>query len=167
MEIIDWTTRLPNQGSNGRRSLASLKHTVVHHAGFLSTSKDNFSRLSSIAGNHIRKGWKRIGYHYAIMRNGAVIQTNPLEELTWHAGNYPINVTGLGIMLDGDLKKQRTTPAQVKGLWELLDTLTTKRPDMPLLIRKHVTTHRKVRRWFTTCPSNTIVKQIDSYKTVL
>ena len=161
--MLDITKQLPNTGSNGKRKLSGLRHIVVHHEGVIS-DKPTVEKLKADAQYHISKGWKRISYHYCVGRDGQVYVLNPLEEIAYHAGNPAYNKNSFGIVLEGDLSKQRPTDKQVGALWRLLDELCVNRPDLPGITRKTIKTHREVRLESTTCPSEIIQSLINTYR---
>lgn len=66
---------------------------------------------------HIR-GWKDIGYHYIIDWEGRILEGRPVELLGAHVEHY--NKGAIGIVLMGDLSRQRPTDKQVASLKELL-----------------------------------------------
>jgi N-acetylmuramoyl-L-alanine amidase len=79
-------------------------------------------------------GWKDIGYHYVIDRNGQVVAGRPIEQAGAHVRNH--NANSIGICLVGghggattDKFEDHFTEDQSKALWELLDDLTPKFPD--------------------------------------
>jgi len=165
MVYIDIVDKLPVKMSNGVRQLAGIKHAVIHHdAVFASENYDAVERYKSQAQYHIGKGWNRLSYHVKIDRMGRVYLCAPFNEITWHAGNYKVNLDAIGICLDGDFMKQKPSGVQVGALWDLLNNLTTERPDMPLLVKEKVKTHREVKIAFTSCPSETLIQLVHAYK---
>ena len=162
--MLDITTKLPNTGSNGRRKLSALRHIVIHHEAVVRTDDKTVDHLKADAKHHISKGWKRISYHYCISRSGEVYVLNPLEEIAYHAGNSAYNRNSFGIVLEGDMSKQRPTSKQVGSLWQLLDEFCTNRPDLPGVTRKTIKTHREVRLEPTTCPSEIIQSLVNAYR---
>lgn len=165
MNIIDITDKLPTEGSNGRRMLAAVSHLVVHHdAAPVGEDYDPIKRYEGQAKFHISKGWKRLAYHLRIDTEGNVYQANEFQEITWHAGNYRMNLKSISVCLDGDLTKTPPTAKQVAALWELMQYLISKRPDMPKLLRHTITTHREVRLMPTTCPSDCVYSLVQAFR---
>lgn len=168
MNIVDISKQLPAAGSNGIRKLSEIRFAVVHHEGVLAADVyDHVSRYKTEANFHINKGWKRLGYHFKVARNGSVYQTNPLEEIAFHAGNSTLIRSSFGICVDGDFTKQQPSGAQYDALRELLDELTTRRPDIPWLLRTSIRYHREVRfpPWSTACPGPPLIEFVKGYRT--
>jgi N-acetylmuramoyl-L-alanine amidase len=77
---------------------------------------------------HRQKGWRKIGYHFVIKRDGTIESGRGLTEIGAHAAGY--NSVSIGICLVGgvseqDVKKAEnnfTTP-QMKALRYLLSNL--------------------------------------------
>lgn len=83
IKIQDISAQLPNTGSNGTRPLKNIRYAVVHHSAVVSDDKyDPIARYKAEANGHIAKGWKRLGYHYTISRQGTVYLCNPEKEVT-------------------------------------------------------------------------------------
>lgn len=162
--MLDIISQLPSKGSNGIRKLNELKHIVVHHEGVFRADSNTTDHLKADANYHLSRGWGRISYHYCVARAGEIYILNPLEEIAYHAGNPAYNKTSFGVVLEGDLDKQRPTSEQIKSLWGLLDGLCVNRPDLPGVIRKNIRTHREVRLKPTACPSEIIHKLIEAYR---
>jgi hypothetical protein len=47
-------------------------------------------------------GWPSIGYHLAVAPSGRVYWCNGLQLIAYHAGNWPVNVKGVGIVFLGN-----------------------------------------------------------------
>lgn len=166
LRIEDIVTQLPSKGSNGTRPLRAIRYAIIHHDGVpVAGGYNHLDRYISQAHYHIGKGWRRLAYHIRIASDGTVYIVNRFQENAWHAGNLRVNKTGIGICLDGDLTKQKPTADQVGSLWRLLDYLTQRRPDMPLLVSKYVRPHSAVKLGFTRCPGNTVRSLINAYRT--
>lgn len=165
MNYTDFTAKLPNTGSNGTRALAAIKFAVVHHDAVAVTGAyDPLKRYIGQAEYHISKGWKRLAYHLKIDANGIVYLCSPFTEVTYHAGNYPVNLIAIGICLDGDFTKNPPPPAQREALFKTLDDLCFHRPDMPLLVKATVKTHREVRLSPTTCPGDRLHELVAQWR---
>lgn len=168
MNVVDLTASIPSKGTNGRRALSSIVHAVVHHDAVAAFGcYDPATRYVAEADYHLSHPetyGKRFAYHFKISALGAVYQVNPLEEITYHAGNYPYNVDGIGICLDGDFTKQALPAVQAQALRDLLAWLTTARPDLPKLVKATVKTHREVRLNPTTCPSDAVQAVVEAFR---
>jgi len=89
------------------RPLSRVTHIAVHHsaAGGMLTPE-------AVARYHVNgNGWPGIGYHYYIMGDGAIYQTNRLETWSYHVGSA--NQHTVGICLAGNFMEQAPPPAQV------------------------------------------------------
>ena len=76
----------------------------------------------------VDRGWKAIGYHYLIGRNGEVVQGRPIEMIGSHARGH--NKDSIGIALFGgfgsdadDLATEHFTPLQLAAAYELIRKL--------------------------------------------
>lgn len=76
----------------------------------------------------VDRGWKAIGYHYLIGRNGEVVQGRPIEMIGSHARGH--NKDSIGIALFGgfgsdadDLATDHFTPLQLAAAYELIRKL--------------------------------------------
>lgn len=76
----------------------------------------------------VDRGWKAIGYHYLIGRNGEVVQGRPIEMIGSHARGH--NKDSIGIALFGgfgsdadDLATEHFTPLQLAAAYDLIRKL--------------------------------------------
>ena len=76
----------------------------------------------------VDRGWKAIGYHYLVGRNGEVIQGRPIEMIGSHARGH--NKDSIGIALFGgfgsdadDLATEHFTPLQLAAAYDLIRKL--------------------------------------------
>ena len=76
----------------------------------------------------VDRGWKAIGYHYLIGRNGEVVQGRPIEMIGSHARGH--NKDSIGIALFGgfgsdadDLATEHFTPVQLAAAYDLIRKL--------------------------------------------
>ena len=81
---------------------------------------------------HKQRGWKGIGYHYVIGRDGSVEQGRPIEQVGAHCAGR--NAHSIGICYIGGLDKNgkpkdTRTQAQRQSLLELVDRLLQQFPD--------------------------------------
>ena len=81
-----------------------------------------------------RKGWRGIGYHKVILRDGTIEDGRPLDQQGAHVRG--MNNKSVGIALAGGMNEERDGPEinftdeQYDTLRDLLDDLTTKQfPD--------------------------------------
>ena len=81
---------------------------------------------------HKSRGWKGIGYHYVVRRDGTVETGRPLEEVGAHCQNH--NKYSIGICYEGGLDAQghpcdTRTPEQVRALRQLVERYHAYFPD--------------------------------------
>ena len=89
---------------------------------------------------HRARGWKCIGYHYVIYRDGSIHRGRPEEQVGAHCVNH--NKHSIGVCYIGGLdqngkSKDTRTPAQKEAMLKLLKELKTKYPNA--LITSHHT----------------------------
>lgn len=75
---------------------------------------------------HRARGWKGIGYHYVVRRDGSVETGRPLVEQGAHCMNH--NAHSIGVCYEGGLDEQgrpadTRTPKQRMALRQLLESL--------------------------------------------
>ena len=151
MKIIDITKKLPSTGSNGKMDPKKMDTVVIHHdAEFRPARYNSLSRYIAEANTHIKRGFSHISYHYIIDNIGDIYQCLPETEVAYHCGNLTINKKSLAIKFDGNMETQQLTPQQLKAYKELMIYLTTKRPDLPKILRESIKGHREIKA--TACP---------------
>ena len=82
------------------------------------------SSAKDIDGWHKDKGWKGIGYHFVVRRDGTVETGRPLSEVGAHVVGH--NRYSIGICYEGGLDAageaaDTRTPEQVRALRELVE----------------------------------------------
>lgn len=166
MTIKDISAQLPWKQSIGTRPLARIDAVIVHHAAAKANvgTYDFLARAKGYANFHVSKGWGHIAYHYMIDRHGKAYKCFSEAEIGAHAGDWDWNKRAIAICMDGDFTEEFPTPAQVAALWDLLDELCTRRPDLPLVLRGTIKGHKEVRPLPTTCPSNRLMKLVEAYR---
>lgn len=129
---------------------------VLHHTAAL--VKDSDKRLTGQASweaavTHVRKaqrlhkhirGWSEIGYHYIIDWEGRILEGRPVDRLGAHVEKH--NTGSIGVVLLGDLTRQRLTAAQAAALRGLLKTLMARYDIAP----KDISGHYQMK--YTVCP---------------
>jgi len=99
------------------RPLSRITHIAVHHsaAGGMLTPE-------AVARYHVNSnGWPGIGYHYYIMGDGTIYQTNRLETWSYHVGSA--NQHTVGICLAGNFMETWPYLAQVRSAKSLIADL--------------------------------------------
>lgn len=81
---------------------------------------------------HRQRGFKMIGYHYVIYRDGSIHTGRPLEMVGAHCKGH--NAHSIGICYIGGLgptgrAKDTRTPAQKDSLWALVQALLKQFPN--------------------------------------
>lgn len=81
---------------------------------------------------HKARGWKGIGYHYVVYRDGSVHEGRPVNEVGAHAKGYNAHSIGVcyigGMTADGKKSKDTRTDAQKAALRTLLGQLKARYP---------------------------------------
>ena len=81
---------------------------------------------------HKQRGWKGIGYHYVIYRDGSVHAGCDVEQIGAHCAGQNANSIGIcyigGMTADNKKPKDTRTPAQKAALRDLVKRLMAKYP---------------------------------------
>ncbi len=109
------------------RQLNAINKIVVHQE--LGEADVEDVNNYHIRPNHISsKGCPHLCYHFAIRKNGEIIQANELSSVTWHCKGQ--NIEAVGIMVVGnfngpgyDMGTSEPTKEQIKSLDFLVDYL--------------------------------------------
>jgi len=123
------------------------EYIIIHHSATAQGDAETFRRA------HIAKGWRDIGYHYAI-GNGTYSSDGEVEtgraeaEDGAHCSADGMNRKSVGICLVGDFDKQKPTPAQMEALEKLCRDIMT-RHKIPA---SKVLGHGEVKGAATNCP---------------
>ena len=76
---------------------------------------------------HRERGFKSIGYHYVVYRDGSVHSGRDLKEVGAHCKNHNGQSIGVcyigGLAADGKTAKDTRTPQQVAALRNLVDSI--------------------------------------------
>ena len=101
---------------------------VLHCSATRTTQSYTFERCRA---DHLRRGWKDIGYHYYITRDGVVHEGRPLEQVGAHCSGH--NRHSIGVCYEGGLDAagnacDTRTRAQCQSLRTLLKSLTARFP---------------------------------------
>ena len=104
---------------------------------------------------HKDKGWKGIGYHYVVRRDGTVEIGRHLSEVGAHVVGH--NRHSIGICYEGGLDSagescDTRTPEQVRALRQLVEKMHTYFPDA-LIVGHHDLNPKKP------CPCYDVVKE--------
>ncbi|MDR2945914.1 MAG: N-acetylmuramoyl-L-alanine amidase [Candidatus Adiutrix sp.] len=107
--------------------MRKINYIVIHCAATKPSADIGAAEIRKwhVEGN----GWRDIGYHFVIRRNGTVEDGRPVEQIGAHVSGH--NADSIGICLAGGLDetgraKNSYTPEQWKALKTLVATLKTK-----------------------------------------
>ncbi len=111
--------------------------------------------------DHLKRGWKDIGYHYYITRDGVVHIGRPLEEPGAHCKNH--NEYSIGICYEGGLDASGVpcdtrTRAQRSAMRTLLKHLHDRFPDALIMGHRDLSPdlnangHVDPEEWIKQCP---------------
>ena len=116
---------------------------VVHHtAGSQGSDAERiipaFSRLHSRRFNTMPSSLgMTVAYHYIIMADGAIHQTRDEGDIGYHAGDWEVNKTSIGICLTGNLEQHKPTVAQIESLDRLVRRLQGERNIVKIFPHSH------------------------------
>ena len=89
-------------------------------------------KVADIDRWHKQRGWKGIGYHYVIYRDGSIHTGRKIEEIGAHCTGQNADSIGIcyigGVATDGKTPKDTRTPAQKTALRGLINELKAKFP---------------------------------------
>lgn len=122
--------------------MPSWSYIIVHHTGAEERDAEQVRRY------HLSLGWRDIGYHYVIERDGKAVPGRSLDLPGAHCRAGGMNTKGIGVALIGNLENHPPLPEQVTSLCGLLVDLCRRfniRPDCVL-------GHREVPGASTDCP---------------
>lgn len=118
------------------------EYIIVHHTGA------EEANTAQIRNYHRRLGWRDIGYHFVIEKDGLLAPGRVQSERGAHCVAGGMNGKALGVALIGNFERRHPYPEQLAALRELL----------PRLMREHripvakVLGHREVNGAATLCP---------------
>lgn len=103
--------------------MRKIYYLVIHCSA---TREDRPFEVEALRAAHLARGFRGIGYHYYIRRDGTVVETRPLAEVGAHVRGY--NQHSVGICYEGGLDKEgrpadTRTPAQRSALRQLVHRL--------------------------------------------
>lgn len=110
--------------------MRSIREIIIHCSA---TSEGKDYTVSDIDRWHKAKGWKGIGYHYVIYRDGSIHPGRNEEEMGAHCVGHNANSIGVcyigGCAKDGKTPKDTRTPEQRSALRSLVNQLKSKYPN--------------------------------------
>lgn len=120
----------------------SVRDTIILHHSAINGDSDQFKQVVA----YHKSKWPEMAnssYHFFIERSGEIIAANPLDDITFHAGDW--NKRSIGICVAGHLSKQPITPEQIHSLVKTIDLVKHWKTI------KLIYNHREIRN--TACPS--------------
>lgn len=133
------------------RKLDALTHIVIHH-----TAGNPNESIESIANYHINSTadkYPAIAYHFIILPDGSVFQTNYVTTISWHVANFNTGCIGISFTGNFDIKNNVPTEAQIlsgKKLVSALQSAIEKVIGRKLLVKGHKEVAQKGHA--TACP---------------
>ncbi len=115
---------------------------VLHHTGAEETDAEHVKR------NHLRRGFRDIGYNYIVERDGKVIAGRPLDIPGAHCIAGRMNFTSIGVALIGNFEERKPYTEQIASLVTLLQELQLK---YSIKLEK-ILLHKDVKGSATKCP---------------
>lgn len=104
---------------------------IIVHCAATPEGKD--FTVADIDRWHKAKGWKCIGYHFVIYRDGSVHEGRPIDMIGAHCKGFNSHSIGIcyigGCTADGKHAKDTRTPEQKRALRQLLEKLHSKYPN--------------------------------------
>ncbi len=120
------------------------QYIIVHHTGAEEKDAEQIRRY------HKSLGWRDIGYHFVIERDGKIVVGRTLAWPGAHCTADGMNFKGIGVALIGNFNNHPPLPAQVDALKELLSNL---RHQYGIPIENQLG-HKQVRGANTVCPGD-------------
>ena len=113
--------------------MKKIKYIIIHCSA---TREDVAYTVEQMEADHKARGFRTIGYHYYIRRDGTVTQHRGHDETGAHCKGY--NACSIGICYEGGLDTQgkpanTLTDAQRKSLGTMIRVLQDMYPDAALV----------------------------------
>ena len=98
---------------------------IILHCAATPEGKD--FTVADIRRWHLKNGWRDIGYHYVIYRDGTIHLGRPLDQIGAHTTNHNSNSIGIcyigGCAADGKTPKDTRTQEQKEAMYTLCKVL--------------------------------------------
>ncbi|RME44971.1 MAG: N-acetylmuramoyl-L-alanine amidase, partial [Caldilineae bacterium] len=126
LPIEDVSAKLPVNPSlppYPRRQRSAIRRIVFHHTGVESSKRPNLGPKDIAEIQIANKKYPRrgIAYHYYITPEGDIYQTQPLEVVSDHAGEF--SASSVGICLHGHFSRERPKEGQLAAAAALVAKL--------------------------------------------
>ncbi|MBS3969926.1 MAG: N-acetylmuramoyl-L-alanine amidase [Clostridia bacterium] len=115
---------------------------VLHHTGAEEEDAGHVKR------NHLRKGFRDIGYNYLIEKDGRIVTGRPLDIPGAHCIADRMNFRSIGVALIGNFEERHPFPEQINSLIILLQELQIKHS----ISLESILLHKEVKGTATKCP---------------
>lgn len=130
------------------------KDSILLHHSAINSEHEQYDRVRAYhdAGapdvNGVKKWPAGYGcqYHFFLERSGEIIEANPPERVSWHAGSWKWNRRAIGVALAGDFRFQKVTGDQLQSLCGLIRSLQARFD----ITDDQILNHSKIRK--TECP---------------
>ena len=110
--------------------MRSISEIIIHCAD---TPEGRDNTVADIAAWHKAKGYRTIGYHYVVYRDGSIHPGRPIKEIGAHCKGHNAHSIGIcyigGQSADGKAHKDTRTPEQKEALLSLLRQLKAQFPN--------------------------------------
>ena len=110
--------------------MRTINEIIIHCAD---TPEGRDNTVADITAWHKQKGYRTIGYHYVVYRDGSIHTGRPIEEIGAHCKGHNAHSIGIcyigGQSADGKAHKDTRTPEQKEALLSLLRQLKAKFPN--------------------------------------
>lgn len=135
-----------------------INRIIIHCSA---SRADRSLTVSDLETNHLRRGFRCIGYHYYIRRNGQVHATRPEEQVGAHTRGW--NQQSIGICYEGGVAPtgqpaDTRTPEQRAALRRLVQELQTRYPNASVCGHRDLSHDRngngeiEPEEWIKQCP---------------
>ena len=141
-QVVYVADDLPRHSTGRYPHRQQIARLVIHHSAAPARVG-----ARAIAAYHVRHGWPGIGYHYVILPDGTIQQTNALYLASWHAAGH--NRASVGVCLLGNFMRCEPPAAQLEAAARLCAWLA----DVHGLEPSAVAGHREINK--TACPGRT------------
>ncbi|MDL2300231.1 peptidoglycan recognition protein family protein [Clostridiaceae bacterium OttesenSCG-928-D20] len=97
---------------------AKTTYLVLHHAASASAS------AQTVHSWHRARGWKGIGYHYYVRKDGAIYRGRPENTVGAHCEDY--NSCSIGICFEGNFETEQMSKNQLSAGLELVSDILSR-----------------------------------------
>lgn len=133
--------------------MRTIRRHIIHASA---TPNERDVDVTDIRRWHTAKGWKDVGYHFVIRRNGVLENGRPVAEVGAHVQGH--NSDSIGTCLVGaGVSLSDFTPAQLKTLKELHQRLAIQYPGITLHGHREFTQSK-------TCPGFNILELLAAWQ---